>query len=300
MLIFAVACFLTALATLAALDLWDLRTSRPTAGDAEPVRAGTVAFLVAVTCLFLAVQSVGGWLTPDTLTLLALARLTFGGDENSSAAAPLAGWKLAAMGVILFYTAGLWDYLVHRHLSHSRWLWFTHEYHHLPRRVSVLMPGILARPFAFLPTALATLMTGATLYAGMACLGLPRWDLEPLLPAMLAIVVVLTASHSSFLRRRPWVHGAMKRLFLTTPQEHLLHHAVGMPGNYGNFTTLWDRVFGTYVDPAGVALEEVPLGLPYDQDFLGVLTLGRRKLPAAVRRRFQVERYCNVDLRQEG
>jgi hypothetical protein len=37
------------------------------------------------------------------------------------------------------------------------------------------------------------------------------------------------------------------------------------------------------------------LGLPYDQDFLGTLTLGRWKLPPALRRRFQIDRYCNLD-----
>ena len=49
----------------------------------------------------------------------------------------------------MFYVAGLWDYLVHRWFSHSRWFWFTHEYHHLPRQVTILMPGILVRPFGY-------------------------------------------------------------------------------------------------------------------------------------------------------
>jgi hypothetical protein len=43
-----------------------------------------------------------------------------------------------------------------------------------------------------------------------------------------------------------------------------------------------------------VSFQDHPLGLPYDQDFVGTLTAGRVKLPAAVRRRFEVERFCNL------
>jgi sterol desaturase/sphingolipid hydroxylase (fatty acid hydroxylase superfamily) len=86
----------------------------------------------------------------------------------------------------------------------------------------------------------------------------------------------------------------MKWLALTTPQEHLLHHTVDLEGNYGNFTVLWDRMFGTYLDPTKHEHENHALGLPYDQDFVGALTAGRVKLPAAIRRRFQVERFCNL------
>jgi hypothetical protein len=86
----------------------------------------------------------------------------------------------------------------------------------------------------------------------------------------------------------------MKWLALTTPQEHLLHHTVDLQGNYGNFTVLWDRVFGTYLDPTKSEHQNHALGLPYDQDFVGTLTAGRVKLPAIVRRRFQLERFCNL------
>ena len=87
----------------------------------------------------------------------------------------------------------------------------------------------------------------------------------------------------------------MKYFGLTTPQEHLLHHTVEMDGNYGNFTTVWDRVFGTYLDPMLERNRGRSLGLPYDQDFLGTLTFGRIKLSAAIRTRFQLARYCNIN-----
>jgi len=76
------------------------------------------------------------------------------------------------------------------------------------------------------------------------------------------------------------VHRLLRPLGITTPQEHWLHHARDLQGNFGNFTTLWDRLFGTYLDPLDPANGGRRAGLAYDQDFLGVLTLGRWKLPS--------------------
>ena len=87
-----------------------------------------------------------------------------------------------------------------------------------------------------------------------------------------------------------------KWLALTTPQEHLLHHTIDVQGNYGNFTVLWDRVFRTYLDPTR-SEHQNHLGLAYDQDFVGTLTAGRVKLPTSLRRRFQVDRFCNLEKR---
>ncbi len=199
------------------------------------------------------------------------------------------------MSVVAFFVAGFWDYLVHRCLSHSRWLWFTHEYHHLPRQIFTAMPGILVRPFAAIPALLTVTATSITMYALLSVFGMPLWNLSPLLPVVGVIAIVLTASHSSCLRRWPIVHHVMKWLGLTTPHEHVLHHTHEMDGNFGNFTTVWDRLFGTYQQPFREEYRQRALGLAYDQDFLGTLTFGRWKLPTALRARFQIGRYCNVD-----
>ncbi len=50
----------------------------------------------------------------------------------------------------------------------------------------------------------------------------------------------------------PWTLGALGKV-LISPAAHRLHHIRDealMGSNYGNTVTLWDRVFGTYVDPA--------------------------------------------------
>jgi sterol desaturase/sphingolipid hydroxylase (fatty acid hydroxylase superfamily) len=156
------------------------------------------------------------------------------------------------------------------------------------------MPGLSMRPFVVITAFPATVATVVSAYALLLLFGLPLWDLAPLKVLLLVQAVLLCASHSCFMRRWWLIHHGMKWLALTTPQEHLLHHTVDLQGNYGNFTILWDRVFGTYLDPTTIEHQNHALGLPYDQDFVGALTAGKVKLPAGVRRRFQVEQFCNL------
>ena len=280
---------------LVALDWSDSRRTRAVRFPGQRLEPLTVLFLFAVTMAFLLVQLGGMALLPGSATVLGRIQgfcLAWTGRPPGEES--LAGRSLLLVGGLTFYLAGFWDYVIHRYFSHHRWFWFTHEYHHLPRQVCVLMPGILVRPFAAVPAFLTTAGTGISLYAILLALGFPLWDLTPVLPVLGFIAIVLTASHSSFLRRWRGVHAVMKLFALTTPHEHLLHHTVRMNGNYGNFTTLWDRVFRTYLDPFDPAHAGQRLGLPYDQDFVGTLTGGWIKLSPPLRRRLQLERYCNV------
>jgi hypothetical protein len=104
---------------------------------------------------------------------------------------------------------------------------------------------------------------------------------------------ILCASHSSFLRRYEAAERVCRAVGIVTPREHLMHHAAEIDGNYGNFTMIWDRLFGTYVRPP---LATPVLGLRYDQDFLGSLTGGLLKLPRAIRDYFDVAAVCRIQL----
>ena len=278
------------------LDGIELRRAPANGGRGRPSGEALV-FLGLVIALYAVIQFGGFALTPSPDALMEAVRPTLARWlHRPLSAEPIRGPWLAALTVILFYVSGLWDYLLHRVFSHSRMFFFTHEYHHLPSQVHVAMPGLAVRPFAVVtsfPTSAATVVSA---YAILLLLGLPLWDLAPIKILLLIQALLLTASHSCFLRRWWPLHHGMKWLALTTPQEHLLHHTVDLQGNYGNFTILWDRVFGTYLDPMRAEHEGHALGLAYDQDFLGTLTLGRLKLPRPVRERFQVGRYCNLDL----
>lgn len=282
------------------LDLIDFQRAHRGRSDAGFPQVGTLVFLLSVICVFSVLQYGGLALVPGENDLLAEVRAFYGRVlDRPLPEEAIGGPWLAMVSVVAFYVSGLWDYLIHRYFSHSRHFWFTHEYHHLPSQVSVIMPGIAGRPFAVVAVFPTTMAGILSVYGVLALCGLPLWDLGPLMVLLILLTLVQTASHSSFLRHWWWVHHAMKWLALTTPQEHVLHHSVDLRGNYGNFTTLWDRIFGTYLDPAHEQNRGHRLGLAYDQDFLGTITLGKVKLSKRLRRRFQVGRYCNIAEEEE-
>ncbi|HEX6316955.1 MAG TPA: sterol desaturase family protein [Gemmatimonadaceae bacterium] len=281
-------------ATFVMLDAVELRRG-PWRGRPGRPSAEAFGFLVLVLALYGLIQLGGLSLVPSTDRMLGTVRAAFVAWAGQPASAePISGAWLLVLSVVLFYASGLWDYVLHRFFSHSRRFFFTHEYHHLPSQVNVIMPGLAMRPFVVITSFPATIATVVSAYAILLLLGLPLWDLAPLKILLLVQAVLLCASHSCFMRRWWRIHHSMKWLALTTPQEHLLHHTVDLQGNYGNFTVLWDRVFRTYLDPTRGEHQDHALGLPYDQDFVGALTAGSVKLPESVRRRFEVERFCNL------
>src|SRR5258708_25680536 len=119
---------------------------------------------------------------------------------------------------------------------------------------------------------------------------LPFFFLKPLPAIIFVFAFIGSASHSCFLRRYAFFDRWPRYLLIITPQEHVLHHAANHKGNFGNFTPLWDRVFGTYLDPANVGATK--LGLNYDQDFLRAITAGKWKLSARLRKKLGLERFC--------
>jgi sterol desaturase/sphingolipid hydroxylase (fatty acid hydroxylase superfamily) len=216
--------------------------------------------------------------------------------DLSSQRTPVFAHRIAlsiAIGVVTFFVAGFWDYLTHRFLLHSRLAWYLHESHHLPTKVFNGMPGISARPFVVFSAFLVNVFSIATIFLLFWLAG--RLDLKNLffetLPAIFfTFAFIGSASHSCFLRRYSFFDRWPRYLLIITAREHVLHHAVNHQGNFGNFTPLWDHVFGTYLDPA--KLGDPKLGLNYDQDFLGAITAGKWKLSARMRKELALEKFC--------
>lgn len=218
---------------------------------------------------------------------------------RTSSPGPNRAWTIPAF-LAAFFTGTFFDYLVHRFLLHGP-LFRLHENHHLPSVVSNVMPGIAARPFVAVPNFLINVCSCAAIFAVVWLSG--RRELIAIfisvLPSLLlTFAFVASASHSIFLRRFDWADTIFRCLLLISPREHLLHHAATLKGNFGNFTALWDRAFGTYVSPGEAG--QFRLGLDYDQDFLGAVTAGRFKLSRAVRLRYQVGRICGLDAEANG
>jgi sterol desaturase/sphingolipid hydroxylase (fatty acid hydroxylase superfamily) len=275
-----------------ALDLYEHWRSARRAGAQRVIRENvTLILAVGAACIgYSAIQFALASAFPNIVKLTNLAtRLT-----ASHPSSPHARWAVPLFAVA-FSIGTLFDYLVHRFLLHGP-LWRLHENHHLPSVVSNVMPGIAARPFVIVPNFLINAGSCAAIFGTVKLIGYPQLisAFIDLLPALLlSFGFVACASHSNFLRRFDWVETAFRSLLLIGPREHLLHHAATIKGNYGNFTSVWDRAFGTYVAPPESG--EIALGLDYDQDFLGAITAGRFKFPRALRSRCQVGRVCRLD-----
>jgi len=282
------------LSTQSVLVLMDLREGHRTRRESGTrIRPATLWFLGLVVLIYGALQFAGMSLAPTAEALLASAQEFFGRVAGSATTSMSA---MAAVGIGAFYFAGLIDYLFHRFASHSRVLWFTHENHHLTNDVALYMPGMSVRPFAvvvMLPTAAATIFT---VQGGLTLVGYGSISLLPLLYTVAFVQLsVLGLTHSSFLRRHRWVHSVLSPFAMTSPQEHWLHHTAGSACNYGNFTTCWDRVFGTYLDPETTDASKYRAGLDYDQDYLGTLTWGKAKLGKRTRERYQLKYFCYLE-----
>ena len=275
------------------LDLVDRHLTRDERYGGERARPATVGFFIGIGLLFLVVEAAGMALVPRIDVLMEWVRARVGVPEQFGRAPR--GWMLIPLSIALFYVAGFFDYAWHRWFSHHPAFWFTHEYHHLPSQVFVGMPGLATRPFVVITIVPVVLATATTVYVALRLAGQPMWDWTVFQIPLLASTTVLTTSHSSLLRRSWRLHSVMRWLALTTPQEHVLHHTVDLAGNYGNFTSLWDRLFGTYLDPLRVENQGHRVGLGYEQDFLGTLTVGALHVPARWRRRLQLNRYVNLD-----
>ena len=277
-----------------AVDLYEHWRLARASGVRRVIRANAAVILsVGAACLIYSlIQLTLASAVPGVGRLADLA------EKLTSAPLPPAspGPRLAVpMFVAAFAIGTLFDYLVHRFLLHGP-LWGLHENHHLPSVVSNVMPGIAARPYVIVPNFLINLSSCAAIFALVRLIGIPQVvaAFVYVVPALLlTFAFVACASHSIFLRRFDWVENLFRWLLLIGPREHLVHHSATVEGNYGNFTSLWDRALGTYVSPSEAG--ESLLGLDYDQDFLGAITAGHFKLPQSVRSRCQLGRVCRLD-----
>lgn len=263
----------------------------------EKFKLRSIIFLISIIIIYGVIQYVGLLLVPPSERLIEIIRHILPSlalFHPASQALPLFGWIM--LGIIAFYISGFWDYTVHRFLSHSRSFFFTHEYHHLPNELFLALPGLSVRPFVVVAVLPATIATLFTLCFGLALFGYTSISIMPLIYLIIFIqTVILAATHSSFFVKQRWIHRFLKYIAITTPQDHEIHHTVDLRGNYGNFTILWDRILGTYIDPTKPENQNHKLGLSYDQDFLGTVTAGKFKFSKKFRDYFQIDWYCNID-----
>jgi sterol desaturase/sphingolipid hydroxylase (fatty acid hydroxylase superfamily) len=162
-------------------------------------------------------------------------------DPPSGLLSPLAlpTWALV---VVAFVAVDFYEYAFHRLAHRWRPLWLMHRVHHSDPHVDV-STGARQHPLE------AALIVSGRLPIYLA-LGLPLW-----IEVVRVIVAntVLFAQHANV--AFPRAVEALRPV-LMTPAVHRQHHSPDQPlidRNFGQFFTLWDRLFGTYAEPEGEA-----------------------------------------------
>ena len=139
-------------------------------------------------------------------------------------------------------------YWMHR-LLHQEMLWRVHKWHHSPTYMYWLAGCRATIPQQFL-VGVPYILTVPILY------GAPWWIYTALI-----IVDYLGVD---------WMHLNVRlgarwlEWIIVTPRYHNIHHSSDpnhYNSNFGNMFTVWDRLFGTYVDPDNHNPETIAFGI---------------------------------------
>lgn len=170
-------------------------------------------------------------------------------------------WVLV-VGTILFID--FVSYCLHYISHHFFPLWRIHSVHHSDEHITALST-LLQHPLGAL--------ISATIHIFFAVLlGLPL--LVFILYSFFAIV------HGVFTHadvRLPTKLDKALRWIIVTPDLHRTHHSVDMQegnSNFGIVFTIWDRMFGTYVDVPKTGVPDIIMGLPESEKPRSFSTLG--------------------------
>jgi sterol desaturase/sphingolipid hydroxylase (fatty acid hydroxylase superfamily) len=158
-------------------------------------------------------------------------------------------WIVAPCHLIL---ADFGVYWTHRWL-HSRALWSTHAWHHSAKNLN------------WLSGSRASLVHTIVLYAPYT----PVFVLFPTPDAgfIAWCFLLFYTLNQHYLHSNIWLPFQTQiEWVLVTPRYHFVHHSAYIKrtnSNFGLVFTVWDRLFGTFTDPATVERND-PLGLDYE------------------------------------
>lgn len=170
-------------------------------------------------------------------------------DAVWSAHQYLSSLPLVPAALFYFLVVDFLAYWVHR-LNHTAALWSTHAFHHSTQNI-YWASGMRGSPIHYLLLAIPGLLVQIVFS--------PQ---GPVLSLVLAYGIV----HDSLIHSNVNVPGRLFNRVFVTGKTHFVHHGrdprLGN-SNFGFLFTFWDRMFGTYVDPATLP-QNYPLGLPYE------------------------------------
>ena len=147
-------------------------------------------------------------------------------------------WEGLAAPITVVAAILIYDFVVYwRHRAeHTPLLWPIHATHHADTAMHWLSV-MRKHPFSKLLSVCVDVWL-------LLLLGLPEWAV--------GTAAMLRGWWGFFIHCDvPWTLGMLGKV-LISPAAHRLHHIRDealMGSNYGNTVTLWDKLFGTYVDP---------------------------------------------------
>ncbi len=227
-----------------AFELWERRRPARAHDRRAHLRRDLLAVAVAVAAI-----------NASRLGLTRLAELLRAQDRLAiDALRALPGWVKVTIGIVFMDFTLYW---IHRAMHRFDILWRTHEWHHTPEavywfsglRTSVLHVFLYAIPQIVVPFYVLRL---TALEAGVGF--------------SIGVFVQLWA-HSN-------VNASLGPLdwLVISPAYHRIHHSYSKNRdmNLGTAFTIWDRMFGTYVDPSTVE-PDYKLGLGYTKNTVRLL-----------------------------
>jgi sterol desaturase/sphingolipid hydroxylase (fatty acid hydroxylase superfamily) len=156
--------------------------------------------------------------------------------------ASVGAWPLPLRLLLYLILGDFGHYWIHR-LTHTRWLWQVHKWHHWPTYMYWLGGVRTTLPDLFLvniPYVLAY----------------PLLDLSPWW-MVLATGTISVLQNDWMHMNVTWRSDWLEWIFVT-PRYHHIHHSAD-PQHYtlnlASLFTIWDRLFGTYIDPDKVSRE---------------------------------------------
>ncbi|MGI9591944.1 MAG: sterol desaturase family protein [Myxococcota bacterium] len=171
-----------------------------------------------------------------------------------------ASWPWAAQCLLALVIADFLGYWVHRFEHTSPVLWAYHVVHHDLERLHILRGT--REHFV------TTFVRGGLIYVPLLLVGAP---VEALFVYQTLATTQGSIAHGNLGLMLPaWVHR-----WILTPPTHRIHHAAERAlsdSNYSSVTPVWDRLFGTFTDPAKVPPPAIGVegdGVP--RTFLGQL-----------------------------
>ncbi len=155
-------------------------------------------------------------------------------------------WPLWVRLIVAYLIKDFCYYVAHWWMHHNQYLWQTHLWHHSIQQLWWL-------------AAQRTSFTSRFLFQ----VGFLAFPLLSIPPEVMFCLGLLSALHENWthsnVKWRSWM-GVLEWIFVT-PRYHSLHHTQIGAYNMGSYFTIFDRIFGTYIDPGSLDPDQQVFGV---------------------------------------